>query len=382
MPRERARLVRLCARLTGDAQAAEDLAQETLLAGWRDAHTLRDPSRRAQWLGGIARNLCLRWLRARGRELARLAPAGESGGIAGECDLEEELERDELARLLDRALGLLPPETRGVLAARYLEEASHAEIAQRLGLSEDAVAMRLTRGRRGLRRALTGELSAEAAAFGFSAPVSGDWQETRIWCPGCGTARLLVHLPPAPGTIAFRCPACHPEPERTGWEYRLANATFARLLGDLRRPRTILNRAGGWVHDYYRQALADHDVACPNCGRPARLQRYRPGEFPLHAGGSHGVFVACQACGECVTSSSGGLVTALPEVRAFWREHRRIRTLPGRIVEAGGAAVVVTSFEAVTGAARLDVLSLRDSLQVAGIYDGAGRRIDGACSRS
>jgi DNA-directed RNA polymerase specialized sigma24 family protein len=32
---ERARLVRLCARLTGNIDVAEDLAQETLFEAWR-----------------------------------------------------------------------------------------------------------------------------------------------------------------------------------------------------------------------------------------------------------------------------------------------------------------------------------------------------------
>jgi len=42
---ERARLVRLCARLTGDAGAAEDLAQETLLVAFQHEQALRDPAK-------------------------------------------------------------------------------------------------------------------------------------------------------------------------------------------------------------------------------------------------------------------------------------------------------------------------------------------------
>ena len=40
----RTRLVRLCAMISGDAAAAEDLAQETLLEAWRNAHKLHDPA--------------------------------------------------------------------------------------------------------------------------------------------------------------------------------------------------------------------------------------------------------------------------------------------------------------------------------------------------
>src|SRR5215470_13276682 len=65
---QRARLIRLCARMTGKNDVAEDLAQETLLEAWKHLHTLRDPQRFSSWLAGIARNLCLRWKRAQERE--------------------------------------------------------------------------------------------------------------------------------------------------------------------------------------------------------------------------------------------------------------------------------------------------------------------------
>src|SRR6266700_3068852 len=61
LPTERARLVHLCATITGNGDVAEDMAQETLLEAWRHLHKLRDPERRAQCLTGIARNVCLRF---------------------------------------------------------------------------------------------------------------------------------------------------------------------------------------------------------------------------------------------------------------------------------------------------------------------------------
>ncbi len=63
LSQQRPRLVRLCAKLSSDHEAAEDLAQETLLEAWRHAHTLRDPSAWPAWLSGVARNVCLRWQR-------------------------------------------------------------------------------------------------------------------------------------------------------------------------------------------------------------------------------------------------------------------------------------------------------------------------------
>jgi len=137
---ERARLVRLCLGLTGDRQAAEDLAQETLLIALQQEQTLRDPAKHAQWLSGIARNLCLHWTRRRGLERARSVqphphddaqalPLDELPG--GDGDLDTDLERSELIALLDQALGLLPPETREALVWRYVQDLPHGEVAAR-----------------------------------------------------------------------------------------------------------------------------------------------------------------------------------------------------------------------------------------------------------
>src|SRR5690348_4570296 len=113
---ERARLVRLCARITGDADAAEDLAQETLVEAWRALGRLRDPDGLSPWLAAIARNVCLRWARGRGRELSqRTEIAAGPNGLPlalddlpdGDEDIAVDLERGELTELLDRALALL-----------------------------------------------------------------------------------------------------------------------------------------------------------------------------------------------------------------------------------------------------------------------------------
>src|SRR6476619_1827962 len=69
-PEEREHLVRLCAAITHDRDAAEDLAQETLLEAWRNAHKLHDPAGADRWLAAIARNVCRRSARRQGRNPA------------------------------------------------------------------------------------------------------------------------------------------------------------------------------------------------------------------------------------------------------------------------------------------------------------------------
>ena len=80
---ERARLVRLCAHLTGDPDRAEDLAQEALLIAQTREADLRRLDRRWPWLAGIARHLSVDWVGRRRRERARLArPAHPSRTIS------------------------------------------------------------------------------------------------------------------------------------------------------------------------------------------------------------------------------------------------------------------------------------------------------------
>ncbi len=132
---DRRRLVGLCTTITGDPDAAEDLAQETLFEAWRNAHKLDDLSGAERWVNAIARNVCRRWARRQGVQRSHLSVLTQPDEIADDLDLGRDLERGELVDLLDRALALVPEPTRSILVARYLEETSHAEIAERLGLS-------------------------------------------------------------------------------------------------------------------------------------------------------------------------------------------------------------------------------------------------------
>jgi RNA polymerase sigma factor (sigma-70 family) len=374
---ERARLVRLCARLTGNVDAAEDLAQEALVEAWRHSYKLRDPQGRDRWLAAIARNVCRRWAREQGRALPRLVRLDESCDCgddfdeepADDFDVEVELERHELAELLDRALGLLPATTRRVLVARYVHDSPHAEIAARMGLSADAVSMRLSRGKLLLRRALTAELREEATAYGFYDPATDGWQQTRICCPQCGRHRLMARFPQPPGTVSFSCPACHPDPDMTASDFRLTNAHFARLIGGLTRPRTILKRTAASTHAYYRKAIDERAAVCTNCGRPAQFRLSLHDDTSTLVTDPHLLYVRCAACGETTSSSFGGLVMSLPEVQRFWAEHRRIRTvLLQHEVEIAGHPALVTRFESVTDAARLDVVSRRDTLMAIDVH--------------
>jgi RNA polymerase sigma-70 factor (ECF subfamily) len=383
---ERERLVRLCARLTGDLDAAEELAQETQLLAWRREHSLREPDRRWQWLAGIARNLCLHWTRRRGREQRRRAfpsigGSGHtvaSGGSAEEdslaqlpddFDLEVELERSELASLLDRAMALLPPNTRRVLVERYLEESPPRHTALRLGVTEGAVAMRLARGRLALRRIIATTLREEAAAYGLVDPEREAWQSTRIWCPVCGKRRLVGRFT-TDGRLWLDCIDC---PDALGGRglarSQVVSGGTAALFAGVKGFKPALNRFHVQRHALFGRGTAGPPLRCARCGdtTPLRVETDCLSQHHL----LRAVCVGCCNGNGCM--ATGALTLALPEGRAFWRAHPRLRLVPEVEVQAVGQPAIVTRVQSVTDSAELAVVFARDTLEVLGIHGASTR---------
>ena len=212
------KLVRFCTQMTKNKETAEDLAQEAILIAISNISTLRDPERRQAWLFGIARNVCLRWLRAHERDNTHLVQSyalyqGEETAlsdpeesVADEQDVELVLERKELIELLDRALALQPPQTRPVLLQRYVQDSPLSKIAAELGTNASAVAMRLQRGKLILRRILTQEMREEMALYTPDG-ANEDWEATPLWCYNCGRQRLLGQRDPVEGKLFLKMSA-------------------------------------------------------------------------------------------------------------------------------------------------------------------------------
>jgi RNA polymerase sigma factor (sigma-70 family) len=352
---ERAMLVRFCARYSGDPDVAEDLAQQTLLAAWQHEQELRDPAARRSWLFGIARTTCLMWGRQQGRDATRrVAPTGdedETLWIADDIDLEVDLERRELAELLDRALALLPADTRDVLVRRYVEELPQAEVAGLLRVTEGAIEARLQRGKLALRRILTTEMSAEAIAYGLIQPADAGWVETRFWCPGCGTRHPRGQLQPEQGRLILRCPGCP-----TAYDSYI-DANFGGNLARSTTFKPAIGRVLDGIHQTYHVTAVDGVVACPACGKRVRSRLDDLGQ----------VHVQCTACGVYNRETWHSLTWSLPEVRRFWREHPRMRFAVVREDDLDGTPIVVTRFESVTGVASIETAMRRDSFDILAI---------------
>jgi RNA polymerase sigma-70 factor (ECF subfamily) len=369
-------LARYCAYRSGDRDAAEDLAQETLVEAWRNHHKLRDLDKSKPWLAAIARNICQRWGRARGREAARLADTTTTAQsetlnqldlLPDEIDLERDLERGELIALLDRALALLPHDTRDILVAHYVECLPQAEIATRLGLTENAIAVRLHRGRRALRELLATDLRQDIAEYGFIAPSADGWSETRMWCPECGRSRLLARFDPAQGDLSLRCATC----DNVMDNYLVRHHSSLGLFSDLKAYKPALNRVMDWADGYYRSGLETGVARCMACGRPASVKTSDATSSLDGPRDLHGMrlFCSCQVENSC---SIAGLALFTAEGRRFWREHPRIHGRPLHEEQVFGRPAIVVSYASLNERAQIDIAFARDTLQILRISAGAG----------
>lgn len=156
-------LLRFCARRTLDPESAVDLVAECFAVAFEQRRRYRGTSDEEAlgWLYGIARNLVANHHRSGAvhkRAVVRL-------GVERRELRSEEIERiDELAGLaglrgdVAKGLEVLPLAQREALQLRVVDELDYPEIAARLGVSEQVVRARVSRGLRALER-LLGETS-------------------------------------------------------------------------------------------------------------------------------------------------------------------------------------------------------------------------------
>jgi RNA polymerase sigma factor (sigma-70 family) len=137
--RHRDRVARTAYVLLGNADLAQDVAQEAFLVGWRDLRRLRDPSLFRAWITGIAVNLCRRRRRERRGVVFEHEEASEAG--------PGESERADLRIVVRRALDGLPPGMRDTVVLRFYCQFSEREIGAALGVPVGTVKSRLTRAR-------------------------------------------------------------------------------------------------------------------------------------------------------------------------------------------------------------------------------------------
>ncbi len=149
-------LRRVIRRYVHDDASADDLFQEISIKVLRRLHTVRNPATVRGWLFQLARNACLDHLRAADRRPVGHPLALELTSADGELgrDPSDRLLSAERIASIYQALNELPESQRVVLRLRVQEHLDHMQIAERLGISRQAVEVRLCRGRAALKERL------------------------------------------------------------------------------------------------------------------------------------------------------------------------------------------------------------------------------------
>jgi RNA polymerase sigma-70 factor, ECF subfamily len=152
-PRVKAWMIRAGSNPT----AAEELAQETMLAVWQKAR-LFDPARAgaSTWIFTIARNLRIDAVRRERHPSDLMLDPAEEPESPMQADRILAMSQQEIR--IRSALSILPPEQADVIRKAFFEDKVHVEIEKELGIPLGTVKSRLRLAMTRL-RAVLGDLS-------------------------------------------------------------------------------------------------------------------------------------------------------------------------------------------------------------------------------
>jgi RNA polymerase sigma-70 factor (ECF subfamily) len=171
MRRYNERVYRAARAIVRNDEEAEDVMQQAYVNAFTHLRQFNGSARFSTWLTRIAINEALARVRREGRyqtfddTLSNVEPFMPRHASDNP---ERQAFVGELRGLLEWAIDALPDGMREVFVLREVEELSTSEAAECLGLSEDVVKTRLSRGRATLRRLLmerTGATAPEAFRF-------------------------------------------------------------------------------------------------------------------------------------------------------------------------------------------------------------------------
>jgi RNA polymerase sigma factor (sigma-70 family) len=142
-------------RETGSDSAALDLTAETFAQAWHATRRFRDlaDGSGAPWLFGIARNLLRQYRKHDRIETAARRRLGLPVAFAESEEYERVDDRVAAAAMapaLAVAVDALPADQRRALELRVIDQLPYGEVAGRLGCSENAARLRVSRALRAL----------------------------------------------------------------------------------------------------------------------------------------------------------------------------------------------------------------------------------------
>ena len=143
----------ICMRMTGNAQNARDVLQDAFILAFKHLKQVKEPAQFGGWLRRIVINECIRFSKRSASwqslddNLHELAP-----------DEEPDLRTNISMELIHAAIKQLPEGCRQIFVLYVLEDFSHKEIANSLGISESTSKSQYQRARKLLQERLLKKL--------------------------------------------------------------------------------------------------------------------------------------------------------------------------------------------------------------------------------
>jgi RNA polymerase sigma-70 factor (ECF subfamily) len=140
----------LCYRMLGNAEDAEDAAQETFLKAYKAIKRYDLNRSFSTWLLSIAAHYCIDQIRKRRYKIVSVEDLPVPDLPDPSPGLETGLDRREEQHRVRAVLNVLEPTDRAAVVMYYWYDFSYKEICQALSLSMSAVKSRLHRARRAM----------------------------------------------------------------------------------------------------------------------------------------------------------------------------------------------------------------------------------------
>ncbi|RYE22624.1 MAG: RNA polymerase sigma factor [Sphingobacteriales bacterium] len=141
---------KVCNLYAYGAEDRKDLFQEIVLQAWTAYKRFNNEAKISTWLYRIALNTAISHLRKGGKGITQVGiPPGDHDPPANNGQA-----REEEYKVMHRMIGELPPLDKA-LTLLYLEDRTHAEISEILGISTSNVSTKLARIREKLKKQVT-----------------------------------------------------------------------------------------------------------------------------------------------------------------------------------------------------------------------------------
>ncbi len=140
-------------RMVSQQEDVEDLCQEVFLRVFKDIGKFRGESKLSTWIGAIAYNISITYLRKKGKNL--VVPVEDytpvTAGMLSEDSADTAFDKNNMKKIVHQIIESLPVQYRTVITLFYLEELSYKEIEEITGMPDGTIKSYLNRGRQTIR---------------------------------------------------------------------------------------------------------------------------------------------------------------------------------------------------------------------------------------